>query len=268
MSNIKLFESNQIRATWNESDQKWYFVIADVVQVLTDTPNPTDYIKKMRKRDTQLSEGWGQFVTPLSVDTIGGKQKLNCASAKGLLRIIQSITSPRAEPFKLWLAKVGYERLQETVDPQIAVDRARKHWQGLGRSAKWIQQRMMGIETRNKLTDYWKDAGVAAQGAWYVSAGQGMGQVLTMAGQLEGYTLTDRATYAAYRDKTGLDVLVEGDAKMFNPYGVIVVNVAKHSGLNTTGATAFADWLTSAEGQKAIADFKIGGLQMFFPSAK
>ena len=116
--------------------------------------------------------------------------------------------------------------------------------------------------------DYWKDAGVAAQGAWYVSAGQGMGQVLTMAGQLEGYTLTDRATYAAYRDKTGLDVLVEGDAKMFNPYGVIVVNVAKHSGLNTTGATAFADWLTSAEGQKAIADFKIGGLQMFFPSAK
>jgi len=116
--------------------------------------------------------------------------------------------------------------------------------------------------------EFWKDAGVAAQGPWYVSSGQGMGQVLTMAGQFEGYALTDRATYAAYRDKTGLDVLVEGDPRMFNPYEVIVVNPAKHSGLNTRGAMAFANWLTSAEGQKAIADFKISGLQMFFPSAK
>jgi len=89
MSNIKLFESKQIRTVWNETDEKWYFVVADVVQVLTDTSNPTDYIKKMRKRDLQLSEGWGQFVTPLSVETPGGKQKLNCAHAKGLLRIIQ-----------------------------------------------------------------------------------------------------------------------------------------------------------------------------------
>jgi len=115
---------------------------------------------------------------------------------------------------------------------------------------------------------YWKNAGVAPQGAWYVSAGQGMGQVLTMAGQLEGYTLTDRATYAAYREKTGLEVLVEGDPKMFNPYGVIAVNPEKHPGLNNKGAMAFVDWITSPEGQKAIADFKISGLQMFFPSAK
>ena len=90
MSNIKLFESKQIRTVWNETDGKWYFVVADVIQVLTDTPNPGDYIKKMRKRDEELSKGWGQFVTPLSVDTIGSKQKLNCASAKGLLRIIQA----------------------------------------------------------------------------------------------------------------------------------------------------------------------------------
>jgi len=115
---------------------------------------------------------------------------------------------------------------------------------------------------------YWKEAGVAPQGAWYVSAGQGMGQVLTMAGQLDGYTLTDRATYAAYREKTGLEVLVEGDPKMFNPYGVIAVNPDKHPGLNNKGAMAFVEWITSPEGQKAIADFKIGGLQMFFPSAK
>ena len=112
--------------------------------------------------------------------------------------------------------------------------------------------------------DYWKSAGVDAKGAWYVSAGQGMGQVLTMAGQLEGYTLTDRATYAAYKDKTGLETLVEGDPKMFNPYGVIAVNPQKHPGINNKGAMAFVDWLTSAEGQKAIVDFKINGVQMFF----
>ena len=107
MGSIKLFESRQIRSVWNESDEKWYFVVADVVQILTDTPNPIDYIKKMRKRDTLLSQGWGQIVTPLSVETPGGKQKINCANAQGLLRIIQSIPSPKAEPFKRWLAKVG-----------------------------------------------------------------------------------------------------------------------------------------------------------------
>ncbi len=116
--------------------------------------------------------------------------------------------------------------------------------------------------------DYWQSAGVETKGPWYVSAGQGMGQVLTMAGQLEAYTLTDRATYAAYKDKTGLATLVEGDPKMFNPYGVIVVNPQRHVGLNTQGATAFANWITSLEGQKAIADFKINGVQMFYPTAK
>ena len=116
--------------------------------------------------------------------------------------------------------------------------------------------------------DYWKSAAVDAKGAWYVSAGQGMGQVLTMAGQLEGYTLTDRATYAAYKDKTGLATLVEGDSKMFNPYGVIAVNPQRHAGLNNRGAMAFVNWITSPEGQKAIADFKINGVQMFFPTAR
>jgi tungstate transport system substrate-binding protein len=115
---------------------------------------------------------------------------------------------------------------------------------------------------------YWKSAGVELKGAWYVSSGQGMGQVLTMAGQLEGYALTDRATYAAYKDKTGLDTLVEGDPKMFNPYGVIAVNPQKHPGINAQGALAFVNWITSAEGQKIVADFKINGVQMFFPTAR
>jgi tungstate transport system substrate-binding protein len=116
--------------------------------------------------------------------------------------------------------------------------------------------------------DYWKSANVNRQGSWYLAAGQGMGQVLTMAAQLEGYTLADRATYAAYKDKTGLETLVEGDPKMFNPYGVIVVNPHRYPHINQAGATAFAEWLTSGEGQKAIAEFKINGVQMFFPSAK
>ena len=115
--------------------------------------------------------------------------------------------------------------------------------------------------------DYWKDAGVTPRGAWYLSTGQGMGQVLTMTAQLEGYTLTDRATYAAYKDKTGLETLVEGDPKMFNPYGVIVVNPQRHPQTNHAGALALANWLTSVEGQNAIAAFRINGVQMFFPSA-
>ena len=114
---------------------------------------------------------------------------------------------------------------------------------------------------------YWKSAGIDPKGAWYASTGQGMGPVLTMSGELGGYALTDRATYAAYRDRTGLQVLVEGDARMFNPYGVIVVNPQRYPKLNHAGAMAFADWITSAEGQAAVAAFKINGVQMFFPSA-
>jgi len=160
MSNIKLFESKQIRTVWNEPDGKWYFVVADVIQVLTDTPNPGDYIKKMRKRDEELSKGWGQFVTPLSVDTIGGKQKLNCASAKGLLRIIQSIPSPKAEPFKLWLAQVGSDRLDEIENPELAAKRTRELYKLKGYPDDWIEKRMRSIAIREELTEEWKNRGV------------------------------------------------------------------------------------------------------------
>ena len=163
MSNIKLFESKQIRTVWNESDQKWYFVVADVVQVLTDTPNPTDYIKKMRKRDDQLSQGWGQIVTPLSVETAGGKQKLNCANAQGLLRIIQSIPSPKAEPFKLWLAKVGSERLEEIENPELATQRTREIYKLKGYPDDWIEKRMRSIAIREELTDEWNNRGPKEQ---------------------------------------------------------------------------------------------------------
>jgi prophage antirepressor-like protein len=163
MSNIKLFESTQIRAVWNEIDNSWYFVVADVVQVLTDTPNPTDYIKKMRKRDEQLAQGWGQIVTPLLVETTGGKQKLNCADAQGLLRIIQSIPSPKAEPFKLWLAKVGSERLDEIENPELATQRTRELYRLKGYPDDWIEKRMRSIAIREELTEEWKNRGIKEQ---------------------------------------------------------------------------------------------------------
>lgn len=163
MSNIKLFESKQIRTVWNEADKKWYFVVADVVQVLTGTPNPGDYIKKMRKRDEELSKGWGQFVPTLLVDTAGGKQKMSCANAQGLLRIIQSIPSPKAEPFKLWLAQVGSDRLNEIENPELATQRTRELYKLKGYSDDWIEKRMRSIAIREELTDEWKTRGVKEQ---------------------------------------------------------------------------------------------------------
>lgn len=163
MSNIKLFESKQIRTIWNEKDKKWYFVVADVVQVLTETPNPSDYIKKMRKRDELLSQGWGQLVTPLAVETAGGRQNLNCANAQGLLRIIQSIPSPKAEPFKLWLAKVGSERLEEIENPELATQRTRELYKMKGYPDDWIEKRMRSIAIREELTEEWKNRGVKEQ---------------------------------------------------------------------------------------------------------
>lgn len=163
MSNIKLFESEQIRTVWNEVDEKWYFVVVDVVRILTDSPNPTDYIKKIRKRDIQLSEGWGQIVTPLSVETAGGKQKLNCANAKGLLRIIQSIPSPKAEPFKQWLAQVGSDRLEEIENPELATQRTRELYKAKGYPDDWIEKRMRSIAIREELTEEWKNRGIKQQ---------------------------------------------------------------------------------------------------------
>ncbi|MDP2586329.1 MAG: Bro-N domain-containing protein [Candidatus Komeilibacteria bacterium] len=154
------FDNAPVRRAWDAEKEQWFFAIIDVVEVLSESSNPSGYIKDMRRRDKELSKGWGQIATPLTIKTRGGKQKVNCANVEGILRIIQSIPSKKAEPFKIWLAKVGYERLQETIDPELAVNRARGNWQHAGRSEKWIEQRMRGQETRNKLTDYWQENGV------------------------------------------------------------------------------------------------------------
>lgn len=160
MSNIKLFESNQIRSVWNESENKWYFVVEDVIQVLTDSADPKQYIKRMRQRDLELGKGWVQIVPTLSVETKGGKQKMGCADSKSLLRIIQSIPSQKAEPFKLWLAQVGSDRLDEIENPEIAMQRTKELYKLKGYADSWIEKRMRSIAIRDELTDEWKSHNV------------------------------------------------------------------------------------------------------------
>lgn len=163
--NIKLFESKKIRTHWDETEEQWYFSVVDVVEALTDSSNSRDYWFKMKTR-VKSEDGieLSTICRQLKLKSSDGKKYMtDCADTKSLFRIIQSIPSPKAEPFKQWLAKVGYERMQELQDPAQSLDRARENWQRLGRSEKWIQQRMMGQETRNKLTDYWKEAGIKEQ---------------------------------------------------------------------------------------------------------
>lgn len=158
---IKLFEQKQVRSVWNDDEEKWYFSIVDVIGVLTESVDQNAYWRKLKQR---LKEEGNETVTnchALKMVAADGKMRMtDVANTEQLLRLIQSIPSPKAEPFKQWLAKVGYERMQEIADPEQSLDRARENWQKLGRSEKWIQQRMTGQETRNKLTDYWKDSGV------------------------------------------------------------------------------------------------------------
>jgi DNA-damage-inducible protein D len=158
MSNVKLFEEKKVRSQWNDLEEKWYFSIVDVVEILTESPNARKYWSVLK---TRLKAEGSQLATncsQLKMQSADGKfYKTDVADTQQLLRLIQSIPSPKAEPFKLWLAKVGYERMQEIADPEQSLDRARDNWQKLGRSEKWIQQRMTGQETRNKLTDYWKN---------------------------------------------------------------------------------------------------------------
>lgn len=156
---IVIFQEKTIRRTWHKNE--WWFSIQDVVTVLTSSTNPADYIKKMRLRDKQLSQGWGQFVTPLRLETEGGIQRANCANTEGIFRIIQSIPSPKAEPFKLWLAQVGYERVKEIEDPELASARARELYESKGYPKDWIEKRMRSIAIRGALTDEWRVRGVA-----------------------------------------------------------------------------------------------------------
>lgn len=161
MSQIKLFESKQIRLVWNEAEEKWYFSVQDVIEVLTDTVNVKDYIKKMKKRDPQLNFNWGTICPPVEMTAADGKRrKIQAANTQGLLRIIQSIPSPKAEPFKLWLAKIGAERLAEIENPELATQRTRELYKLKGYPDDWIEKRMRSIAIREELTEEWSKRGI------------------------------------------------------------------------------------------------------------
>jgi len=158
---IIVFQDKKIRRIWHE--EKWYFAIVDVVSVLTESAQASGYIKDMRRRDPELSKGWGQIATPLSIQTAGGKQKINCANTEGVFRIIQSIPSKKAEPFKRWLAKVGKERIDEIENPELAQQRMKEIYEKKGYSKSWIDKRLRSIAVRQDLTDEWKKRGVLTQ---------------------------------------------------------------------------------------------------------
>ncbi|MFH1072061.1 MAG: Bro-N domain-containing protein [Nanoarchaeota archaeon] len=159
---IAVFQGKRIRRKWH--DNQWYFVVHDIVSVLTDSVNPSDYLKKLRKRDEGFNEGWGQIVTPLRFDTPGGPQNLNCVNTESAFRLIQSIPSKKAEPFKRWLARVGYERVLEIENPELAQERMKELYEQKGYSKSWIDKRLRGIAVRQDLTDEWKKRSVVGQG--------------------------------------------------------------------------------------------------------
>ena len=157
------FEGQSIRRIYDEATETWWFSVIDIVQVLTGTSNARRYwsdLKRKLAREAGSEQPYAEIVQLKLTAPDGRKRETDCATAATLLRIVQSIPSPKAEPIKLWLAKVGYERMQEIADPALSLDRARQTWQQQGRSDKWIQQRMTGQETRNKLTDYWGEHGI------------------------------------------------------------------------------------------------------------
>ena len=158
---IKLFEQQQVRTQWDEETEKWYFSVQDIVRVLSDSKDVKQYIKKIRCRNTELNNNWGTICTPVEMLAADGKKrKIQAADTEGILRIIQSIPSKKAEPFKLWLAAVGAERIEETENPELAFDRAMETYLAKGYSKEWINQRLKSIEVRKELTDEWHERGM------------------------------------------------------------------------------------------------------------
>ena len=161
MSEIKIFEDKKIRSHYDINDEIWYFSVVDIIEILTGSTIPKRYWSDLKKKlSKEGSQVYDKIVRLKMVADDGKMRETDVANVEQIFRLIQSIPSPKAEPFKQWLAKVGYERIQEIQDPAQSIDRARENWKQHGRSEKWIQQRMMGQETRNKLTDYWQESGI------------------------------------------------------------------------------------------------------------
>lgn len=157
-SKIIVFEDKRIRRTW--FNDEWWYVVEDIVYAITQSNDPKQYIQRLKSRDLGLFEGWVQIVHTLEVETSGGKQKMICTNTKGAFRIIQSIPSKRAEPFKQWLAQLGQERIEEIENPELAQDRVKEYYELKGYPKDWIDKRLRGIAIRQELTDEWKNRGV------------------------------------------------------------------------------------------------------------
>ena len=160
-TSIQIFEEKKVRSVWNDDEEKWYFSVLDVVEVLTDSANPTDYFKKMRKRDPELAEYVGTNCPHVEMMTPTGKKRKTIAGdTVAIFRIIQSIPSPKAEPFKQWMAEVASNRVDQMQDPELSIEQAVMDYKRLGYSDNWINQRIKSIEVRKSLTDEWKRCGV------------------------------------------------------------------------------------------------------------
>ncbi len=158
---LEFIYDDKVRKVWHAQEEEWYFSIVDVINVLTESSDPKQYVKKLRSRDSELADNWGTICTPIQMIASDGKmRKIQATNTEGLLRIIQSIPSKKAEPFKQWLAMVGKQRLDEEADPQIAIDRAIESYRNKGYSEEWIAQRMRGIEIRKDMTNEWRRAGI------------------------------------------------------------------------------------------------------------
>jgi len=173
MNSIKLFESKNIRSVWNEVEEKWYFSVHDIVFVLTDSTDVKQYVKRILSRNSSLKLKWGTICTLVEMKAADGKnRKILAANSQGLLRLIQSIPSPKAEPFKLWLAQVGSERLEEIENPELAIQRTRETYKLKGYSDEWVEKRMRSIAIREELTEEWSERGIKEQKEYAILTAQ------------------------------------------------------------------------------------------------
>ena len=158
---LQLFDDKKIRTVWIEKDEKWYFAVSDIVEILSDSTDTKQYIKKMRSRDPELNSVWGTICTPHQFKSTDGKlHAINCATLEGIFRIIQSIPSKKAEPFKQWMAQVAATRIDQIIDPELSIDQAIADYRRLGYSEQWITRRIKTIEIRKGLTDEWRRGGI------------------------------------------------------------------------------------------------------------
>ena len=235
---FKLFEDKKVRAVWDEEQEEWYFSVIDVVEILTDSSNPTDYFKKMRKRDADLASYVGTNCPQIPMTTTTGKRRKTLAgTTESIFRIIQSIPSPKAEVFKQWMAKVASERIDQMQDPELSINQAMRDYKRLGYSDNWINQRLKSIEVRKGLTDEWQRGGI--NGTQYATltdiiTKEWSGHTTKSYKQLKGLkkeSLRDNMTNV----ELALNTLAEASAteisKQKNPKGYTQnVNVAKSGG--------------------------------------